>query len=401
MGQDQDAQLKVLQDLQLRMQSGDLQNLERKQRAQVFASLCSEEEAQRFVDASMSPRRRVGKKAAERLKDISRLIIEGRELGRQLVEEGHPKVLAFEQVPFIYNGNPSMRGQYAMSTDDAVTEKIYDHIRRRVGNFDKGIWRGVWHLINVVLFSIVIFSSAIAQSAEDGEAVAAFMLAAWLFSLSLMVLVRGSKRLQAKSPTFEEGYLAQWRPLERPLREGVEASLIEAEAQRKAEMASSTKPLPKLSEKEKNAVIERVKAGRLERSWDYVSRHLAAKSASASLGSQAYDAKRAEELCADWLRSKGEPSAKTTKDGADGGVDIRSHRYVAQVKNYRGSVGVQPIRELFGIAAAEGKTPLFFTSGRYTEAAKDFANEVGMALIVYESYPRLFKGANQAGRNFC
>ena len=115
---------------------------------------------------------------------------------------------------------------------------------------------------------------------------------------------------------------------------------------------------------------------------------------------QATNAKRAEELCAQWLQKRGDRTAVTTKDGADGGVDIRSNKYVAQVKNYKGSVGVQPVREIYGIAAAEGKTALFFTSGTYTKAARDFADSVEMPLITYDAALQRFSGANLRGRMF-
>lgn len=61
-------------------------------------------------------------------------------------------------------------------------------------------------------------------------------------------------------------------------------------------------------------------------------------------------------------------------------------------------VGVQPIREIYGIAAAEGKTALFFTSGTYTKAALDFAESVKMPLITYDAALQKFSGANLQGR---
>jgi hypothetical protein len=132
-----------------------------------------------------------------------------------------------------------------------------------------------------------------------------------------------------------------------------------------------------------------------------VGRHYSGKQRTGSgsqKGYQASTAKRAEEICAKWLQSKGERSAEVTKDGADGGVDIRSNQYVAQVKNYKGSVPVQAIREIYGIASAEGKTALFFTSGNYTKASLDFADSVKMPLITYDATLSRFTGANLQGR---
>jgi HJR/Mrr/RecB family endonuclease len=73
---------------------------------------------------------------------------------------------------------------------------------------------------------------------------------------------------------------------------------------------------------------------------------------------------------------------------------------VGQVKNYRGTVPVQAIREIHGIAAAENRKAIFFTSGRYTKAAVDFAESVDMPLITYNALSSDFKGANGPGRMF-
>lgn len=102
-------------------------------------------------------------------------------------------------------------------------------------------------------------------------------------------------------------------------------------------------------------------------------------------------------MCAEWLRELGY-NASTTMEGADGGVDIRSFRYLGQVKNYRGSVPVQAVREIHGIAASEDKEGIFFTSGRYTKAAIDFADKVAMPLITYDAVLREFDGANWHGK---
>jgi len=104
-------------------------------------------------------------------------------------------------------------------------------------------------------------------------------------------------------------------------------------------------------------------------------------------------------MCAAWLRSRGQ-NARTTEDGPDGGVDIRSYQYLGQVKNYKGSVPVQAVREIYGLAAAEGKEAIFFTSGRYTKAAVDFADKVGMPLITYDAVLNTFTGANWSGKLF-
>jgi hypothetical protein len=113
---------------------------------------------------------------------------------------------------------------------------------------------------------------------------------------------------------------------------------------------------------------------------------------------QARTFKQAEIDCAEWLQSHGEPSAQLTQDGADGGVDIISNRFVCQVKNYAGSVGVPPIRALFGVSAAEEKLPIFFTTGTYTTSAVEFADKVSMPLFIFDARTRDCRGANYTAR---
>jgi hypothetical protein len=407
-----DSRLEILEELQLRMQAGDLRELSREQREAVFAPHCDSDQVTGLVDASLRNPRATTKRL-ERVEEFSKLLAEGRVLGHELVQMGHPKVLAFEQVPFIYEGKPSLRGQYSMATDDAVNELILDHIFRRIGEFNKGSWRGTWHGVNVALFLIALISGGVARGRGDEGLFAQFLFTIWLISVSAMLIVPGNTRFLAKSVTTPGGYLAQVPPLARPLREGVEAELFEAEAAQAANhLRVGRKQRRALSEEEKRIIEKRARERlsqerlrqseeRLERARAYVrSLNSTRGSSSTSGGYQYSSSKRAEELCAEWLRRRGDSSAAVTQDGADGGLDIRSNKYVGQVKNYRGTVPVQAIREIHGIAAAENRKAIFFTSGRYTKAAVDFAESVDMPLITYNALSSDFKGANGPGRMF-
>jgi len=106
----------------------------------------------------------------------------------------------------------------------------------------------------------------------------------------------------------------------------------------------------------------------------------------------------AERLVCGWMRHLGNLDAEATRQGADGGVDVESEAYVAQVKNYRSSVGVEPIRELFGVAAARGKQAIFFTSGSYTTDATRFADVVNLPLLKYDPVGGTLTGENDSGR---
>jgi hypothetical protein len=94
----------------------------------------------------------------------------------------------------------------------------------------------------------------------------------------------------------------------------------------------------------------------------------------------------AEELCAQWLRFFGEYDATTTRFTADGGIDVVSANYIAQVKNYKGTVGVAAVRELVGVAADDGRKAVFFTSGTFAAGAIEFANRNGVRLVEYDAY---------------
>jgi restriction system protein len=91
--------------------------------------------------------------------------------------------------------------------------------------------------------------------------------------------------------------------------------------------------------------------------------------------------KRFETVCTEFLRIAGFVATETNI-GADGGVDIRVHK--PEVENSEGiiqckawntyNVGVKPVRELFGIMAAERiSTGILMTSGSFTLEAVEWA----------------------------
>lgn len=98
---------------------------------------------------------------------------------------------------------------------------------------------------------------------------------------------------------------------------------------------------------------------------------------------------RFEQLVAEYYRKQGF-RANLTSFGADGGVDVEvfSETYdqpsvLVQCKAWtNGMVGVAPVRELYGVAAARKvpNTAFFATSGFYPDA-DSFARSVGMELI--------------------
>lgn len=89
----------------------------------------------------------------------------------------------------------------------------------------------------------------------------------------------------------------------------------------------------------------------------------------------------AEELAADWMRSMGASGVEVTRFQGDGGIDVTSTGYIAQVKHFATNVGVAPIRELSGVVRADGRRGLFFATNGYSPGAIEFADRSGIALF--------------------
>lgn len=105
----------------------------------------------------------------------------------------------------------------------------------------------------------------------------------------------------------------------------------------------------------------------------------------------------AEALVAAWMKYLGEEDAVCTRFVADGGIDVASSHYIAQVKHYVGTVGVAEVRELGGVASIQHRKALFFTSGVYAKGAVDFADAAGIALFKYSAELGTLQGANSLG----
>lgn len=88
---------------------------------------------------------------------------------------------------------------------------------------------------------------------------------------------------------------------------------------------------------------------------------------------------RAEQLAAAALRQFGYQDARVTESGADGGIDVRSSRIVAQVKYTSRPVGRPVLQQLVG--AADGLPCAAFALEGYTQQAHEYADERGIALF--------------------
>jgi len=99
--------------------------------------------------------------------------------------------------------------------------------------------------------------------------------------------------------------------------------------------------------------------------------------------------KRFEDVVAAYSRELGY-EAKTTRIGADGGVDVQLFQngqpnptMIIQCKAWDAyKVGVKPVRELFGVMAADKvANGAFFTTGEYTAEAEAWARDKNLDLV--------------------
>ncbi len=104
----------------------------------------------------------------------------------------------------------------------------------------------------------------------------------------------------------------------------------------------------------------------------------------------------AEQLCADWMRHLGVADAEVTRYSQDGGIDVTSEKYVAQVKHWLGGVGAPTVREVAGIAGTEGRTGIVFASGSFSRDAVAFAERAGVLLFVFDPEKGQLRAASPA-----
>ncbi|BCS51812.1 restriction endonuclease [Geobacter sp. SVR] len=94
-----------------------------------------------------------------------------------------------------------------------------------------------------------------------------------------------------------------------------------------------------------------------------------------------------EMLVSEHYRRKGFQVIREGGNGPDGGIDLvlrqKDEIYLVQCKQWKAyKVGVQPVREFYGVMASRGAAGGYFvTSGEYTADAKSFAQGCNVELI--------------------
>lgn len=108
-----------------------------------------------------------------------------------------------------------------------------------------------------------------------------------------------------------------------------------------------------------------------------------------------------ELLVGEYYRGKGYSVLENGGGGADDGIDLtlkrRGETYLVQCKHWRAwKVGVEVVRELYGVMAAEQATGgVVVTSGRFTQPALDFAEGRNIELIDGQKLTRLIDSVNK------
>lgn len=112
-----------------------------------------------------------------------------------------------------------------------------------------------------------------------------------------------------------------------------------------------------------------------------------------------------EMLVCEAFRRKGFAVAETGGGGADGGVDLvltkDGEKFLVQCKQWRAfKVGVNVVRELYGVMAAKGAAGGYVvTSGQFTQEAKDFASGRNITLMDGAALRALIGGVKPAAAN--
>lgn len=117
-----------------------------------------------------------------------------------------------------------------------------------------------------------------------------------------------------------------------------------------------------------------------------------------------------EMLVGEGFRLQGYHVLETGGGGADGGVDLMltkpgksgGEKFLVQCKQWRAyKVGVDVVRELYGVMAAKGATGGFVvTSGRFTDEAVQFASGRNVRLIDGHQLQELLRLAERGGDRF-
>jgi restriction system protein len=127
--------------------------------------------------------------------------------------------------------------------------------------------------------------------------------------------------------------------------------------------------------------------------------HAAARPAASAVDGMTWQ--QFEHLVGEAFRLQGYKVAENGGGGADGGVDLvltrGGEKHLVQCKQWRAfKVGVDVVRELYGVMAAKGAAGGFVvTSGRFTDEAQDFARGRNVQLVDGPKLHRMIEKVRQ------
>lgn len=110
-----------------------------------------------------------------------------------------------------------------------------------------------------------------------------------------------------------------------------------------------------------------------------------------------------ERLVSEYYRRKGFQVTREGGNGPDGGIDLvlrqGNETYLVQCKQWKAyKVGVQPVREFYGVMSSRGVAGGYFvTSGEYTDDAKAFAQGLNITLIDGRTLRQMIDVAGKSG----
>lgn len=106
----------------------------------------------------------------------------------------------------------------------------------------------------------------------------------------------------------------------------------------------------------------------------------------------------AEYWICEWMQAMGAADAIVTQLSNDGGIDIQSEHYIAQVKHYEGSVPISHVRDFLGVVATDelGRSGLFFNAGVYPRTAGELLDRLDVAAFTYDVRTATVRAHNSA-----
>jgi restriction system protein len=108
-----------------------------------------------------------------------------------------------------------------------------------------------------------------------------------------------------------------------------------------------------------------------------------------------------ERLVSEYYRRQGFQVSREGGNGPDGGIDLvlrqKGETYLVQCKQWKAyKVGVQPVREFYGVMASKGAAGGYFvTSGEYTEEARSFVQGLNLELVDGQKLRKMIDSAQQ------